>query len=128
MLGLHRRLCHSATDVDEGIGDDTEADPALHSTVAFVAAPIETVASFCDADPPFTSRAPFLPVAEPPFLLLTFACRTLGGTIRYTDPLDAHCLGFSIVFRGVEGGVGGYEVWCTVKRALMRFDGRNQHI
>jgi hypothetical protein len=22
---------------------------------------------------------------------VTFACRDLGGTIRYTDPLDAHC-------------------------------------
>ena len=94
MLSLHRRLCHPATDVDEGVGDDAEADPALHSTVAFVAAPIETVAPLYDADPSFTSRAPFLPVAEPPFLLHTIACRTLGGTIRYTDPFDAQCLGF----------------------------------
>ena len=100
MLRLHRRLCHPATDVDECVGDEAEADPALHSTVAFVAAPIETVAPLYNADPSFTSRAPFLSVSEPPFLLLTFPRRTLGGTIRYTDPLDAHCLGFSVVFPG----------------------------
>src|SRR5215469_3926935 len=127
-LRSRRRLGHRATGVDEGIGDEAEADPTLHSTVAFVAAPIETVTPLCDADASFASRAPFLPVAEPPFLLLTFACRALGGTIGYTDPLDAHCLGLSVIFPGIEGGIGCYEVWRTVKRASMRFDGRNQHI
>jgi len=33
-----RRLFHSATDVDEVVGDDTEADPAIHSDRSLVAA------------------------------------------------------------------------------------------
>ena len=42
--------------------------------------------------------------------------------------LDAHCLGFSVIFPRVEGGIGCYEVRRAVKRASMRVDGRNQHI
>ena len=43
-LGLSAGLLgHDAADVDEIISDDAEADPALHSGIAPVAAAIETV-------------------------------------------------------------------------------------
>jgi hypothetical protein len=29
-------------------------------------------------------------------------------------PLDAHCLGLSVIFPGIESGIGCYEVWCAV--------------
>jgi hypothetical protein len=54
-----------------------------------------------------------------------FFCSHLHGELLverfgYTDPLDAHCLGFSVIFPGIEGGIGCHEVSRTVKYALMR--------
>jgi hypothetical protein len=54
-----RRLLHHAADVDEVVGGDAEADPAIHSPLAGAAA-AETVSPF-DADAP-TSAAPLLAV------------------------------------------------------------------
>ena len=47
---LRGLLGHDAADVDEIISDHTEADPALHSGIAFVAAAIETVSPLDHAD------------------------------------------------------------------------------
>ena len=55
------------------IGDDTEADPAVHSDVPLVAATIEAVSSFDHADAALGSGAPLLAVAEPTLSLLAFA-------------------------------------------------------
>jgi hypothetical protein len=42
--GLRDRvLFHGATDVDDVVGDDAEADPAVHSDVALVTAAVEAV-------------------------------------------------------------------------------------
>jgi hypothetical protein len=43
-------LVQGATDVDEIVGDDAEPDPAPHSGVALVAAAVEAVSAFGDAD------------------------------------------------------------------------------
>jgi hypothetical protein len=61
-------LGHDAADVDEIIGDHAEADPALHSGIASVAAAIETVPPLDHADATLTSGAPFLAAAEPALL------------------------------------------------------------
>jgi hypothetical protein len=72
---------HDAADVDEIISDHAEADPALHSAIAPVAAAIETVSPLDHADATLASGAPFLAVAEPALLLLALALRALGGAI-----------------------------------------------
>jgi hypothetical protein len=56
---------HGATDVDDVVGDDAEADPAVHSNGASVSAAIEAMSPFDDADASLASSAPFLAVAEP---------------------------------------------------------------
>jgi hypothetical protein len=66
---------HGPADVDDVVGDDPEANPALHSDVALVATAAEAVSPFDDADASLASGAPFLTVAEPPLLLLTFYAR-----------------------------------------------------
>ncbi len=68
--------------------------------------------------PTFCSASP---VAESPFLLLTFACMAVGGTIVDTDPLDAHCLGFSVIFAGIESGIGCYEVYGQARVDALRW-------
>ena len=69
MLRLHRRLCHPATDVDEGVGDDAEADPALDARQTLVATAVQAVASLEKTDAALAAGAPLLSVAEPAFLL-----------------------------------------------------------
>jgi hypothetical protein len=66
-------LGHDAADVDEIISDHAEADQALHSGIAPVAAAIETVSPLDHADATLASGAPFLAVAEPALLLLAFS-------------------------------------------------------
>ncbi len=56
-------LGHDAADVDEIISDHAEADPALHSGIAPVAAAIETVSPLDHADATLASGAPFLAVS-----------------------------------------------------------------
>ena len=51
-------LGHDAADVDEIISDHAEADPALHSGIAPVAAAIETVSPLDHADATLASGAP----------------------------------------------------------------------
>ena len=55
--GLRGRLgSDHAADVDEVVGDDPETDPAPHSVVAAVSAPIEAVTTLADTDATFASR------------------------------------------------------------------------
>ena len=72
-----------ASDVDQIVCDDTEADPAFHAVIAFVAAAGETVPALYDADASLAPGAPFLTVSEPALLLLAFALGALGrfGTV-----------------------------------------------
>src|SRR5580704_7001477 len=53
-----RLLFHGATDVDDVVGDDAEAHPAVHSDVALVSAAVEAVSPFDDADASLASGAP----------------------------------------------------------------------
>jgi hypothetical protein len=87
-----------SADVDEVIADHAETDPALHSAITLVAASVEPVTTLHHADAPFTAGSPFLPVAEPGFLLfpLPFSAPVLrlGMHTRLT-PLS--CAAFSLL-------------------------------
>ena len=86
---LPRLLFHRAANVDDVVGDDAEANPAVHSVEAFVVATIETVSPLDHADATLAAGPPFLAVAEPTLLLLAFALRALGGAVGDADALDA---------------------------------------
>jgi hypothetical protein len=92
-----RRLFQNAADVDEVVGDDAEANPAIHSGRSLVAATAKALSPFDDADVPLASGALLLAVAEPSFFLLPFAFRAFGGAIGNTDALVALCLRSSLV-------------------------------
>src|SRR5262249_3774771 len=85
-------LFYRAADVDDVVGDNAEANPAVHSVEAFVAAAIETVSPLDHADAPLASGPPFLPIAEPALLLLAFALTAFAGAIGNAHALDAHRL------------------------------------
>src|SRR5712671_8157292 len=88
-----------AANIDDVVGNNAEPDPTLHAILTFVPAAVETVSPLGRADAPFASGTPFLAVAEPALLLLTFALGTFGGTIRNADTLDALCFGSCFIFR-----------------------------
>src|ERR1035438_5301739 len=67
--GWFRLAGEYTPDVDEIVGDHAEADPACHATITPVPTAVESVATLQHADAPFTAGPPFLPVAEPWFLL-----------------------------------------------------------
>jgi hypothetical protein len=101
---------HSAADVDDVVGDDSEANPALHSDVAPVAAAAEAVSPFDDADASLASGAPFLAVAELALSLLTFAFEAFGRAIGNANALDALCLRGRLVLGRIECGVRRHQV------------------
>ena len=61
----------SVAEVDEFVGDDPKPDPALHSIVAGIPRPVETVPTLADTDAPLTPGAPSLAAAEPVMLGLS---------------------------------------------------------
>ena len=71
-------LCYGVADVDEVVGDDAEANPALHAGVALVAAAVEAMSTFDHADAPLAAGAPGLARPEPAFLLFAPALCTFG--------------------------------------------------
>ena len=104
--------------IDEVVGDDPEADPAPHSIIAAISAPLETVSALAHTDAPLTPRAPSLPVAEPSLLLLLLARGALAAAIGDADPFDAFGFRRRLVLGGIEPGISGDEA--RVIPALLR--------
>src|SRR5262249_29663525 len=102
-----RGLFHSATDIDEVVGDHAEADPAIHSDRSLVAATAKAVSPLDHADSPLASGAPLLAVTEPALFLLAFAFKAFGRAIGNADALDALRLRSSFIAGGIE---------CSVRR------------
>src|SRR3989442_10935045 len=94
-----------AADVDQVVGDDTEADPAFHAVGPFVATAIEAVPPLDDTDAPLTPGPPLLTVAEPALFLFALALRALGGSVRNADARDALRVRGRFIGARVERGV-----------------------
>jgi hypothetical protein len=71
-------LGHGVSDVDEIISDDAEPHPSLHPIVFFIAASVQPVPAFEQANSSFTTSPPFLPFLEPASLLMLAPSPTLG--------------------------------------------------
>src|SRR5256885_1151360 len=119
---------HCAADIDEVIPDHTEPDPALHSSISSVPAPVEPVPPLDHANTSLAPGPPLLAVAEPAFLLLAFAFRTLRVAIWNADAFDALLFRCGFVLDGIECGVCRHQARCAPKPCLVRFDGRDQQI
>src|SRR6266481_2753397 len=80
---------HGAADVDQVVGDDAQADPALDAVGALVATSVQPMAPLKEADPTFTSGSPLLSTAKPALLLERLALGTPVSEVRDGDTLDA---------------------------------------
>src|SRR5437879_263081 len=72
---------HGATDVDQVVGDDAQADPTLHAVGSFVAGSVQSMTSFQEADPDLAPGSPPLGMAEPAFPLKRLALGALGTEV-----------------------------------------------
>jgi hypothetical protein len=85
---LCRLRAQVTAQVDQGVGDDSEADAALHSIASAIAAPLQPAVPLHDADAPFAAGSPFLPLSEPALLSmlecdLRARCREVPRTLGY---------------------------------------------
>src|SRR5271166_2370269 len=118
----------SAAEIDEIVGDDPKPDPALHSIVAGISAPVEAMSSLAHTDAALAPGAPSLPVAEPALFLLAPALGAFGGAIGNADSFDASGLCRDLVLAGVEAGVSGKQVRCTPELCHVHLNRRDQQI
>jgi len=76
------------SDIDQVVGDHSEANPALHPIVTAISASIETVSALAHTDAPLASHTPSLPVADHRFicsrLRATLLLLRLGMQTRFT--------------------------------------------
>src|ERR1700730_1334909 len=127
--GLRGRLLfHRTADVDDVVGDDAESHPTVHSDESLVAAAVETMSPFDDADTALASGAPLLAVAEPTLFLLAFAFEAFGRAIRNADAFDTLRLRGGLILGGVERSVRRHQTRRASQPCLMRFDGCNQQV
>src|ERR1700676_2222245 len=121
-------LFQGAADVDDVFGGHAEPDPALHSGITLVMAPIKTVPPLAYADASLASGTPPLAVTEPALPLLTFAVGALGRTVGNADAFDALRFCCGLVFGGVECCVRCHQVRWASQNCSMHLDGGNQQV
>ena len=86
------------------------------------------MSAFDHADAALASGAPLLAIAEPAFLLLTFAVGTAGRAIGNADAFDTFRLGSGFVLGGVELGIRRHQARCASQQGLMCVDGCDQQV
>src|SRR5258705_2362308 len=100
---------HSA-DVNEVVADHAESNPALHSTITFVTATVQSMPPFHHADASFATGSPFLAVSEPALFLLPLTLGAFGGAIGNAYPLHAFFMRRRFVGGREKAGVGSDQV------------------
>src|SRR6516164_10965626 len=111
--------CQNCSHIDERVCDHSESDPPFHPFLSPIAAAVEPVPSFEHADPALAPRPPFLPLAEPAFLLVLASCRAVGRTIRDRDPLYPQRVCLPFVFRRIKTGIACQQLGRPPQPLLM---------
>src|SRR6516164_7095736 len=97
--------CQNSSHIDVRVCHHPASDPPFHPFLSPIAAAVEPVPSFEHADPALAPRPPFLPLAEPAFLLVLASGRAVGRTIRDRDPLHPQRVCLPLIFRGVKTSI-----------------------
>ena len=71
----------SAAEIDKVVGDDPEPDPAPHSIVAGISAPVEAMSSLAHTDAALAAGTSSLPAAQPAL----FFARACGRRFWWSD-------------------------------------------
>src|SRR5437667_8041027 len=103
------RSGQATADVDQVVGDHSQAHPALHPSEPSISASIQPVASLQHADATLTARPPLLTLAEPSSLLIGPALLAACAPIGNRNPLHSQRLDRFFVLPRVEGRIGGHQ-------------------
>ena len=111
-------------DVHEIVGDDTEADPAVHAVFTMVATAVESVSAFEHADAAFTAGAPPLPATEPALAFKRTSRRRFRATPRQDHTSNAAIDRRLLIGRRAEAAIAGGQARCATEDGLMTIEGR----
>src|SRR5262249_55080592 len=111
--------CQNSSHIDERVCDHPESDPPFHPFLSPIAAAVEPVPSFEHADSALAPRPPFLPLAEPAFLLVLASGRVGGGTFGDRAPLPPRRASPLFFFRRVKPGIPAQQLGRPPQPLLM---------
>jgi hypothetical protein len=107
------------------VGDNAPPDPPFKAIFTVVETPIQPIATFQDADPPFDAMVVTSPSLEPtlPFML----CSLSRPIARFgkDDPSDAHLFCPSLVVWGVQAAVSTCLVGGPIEQSLVLLQARD---
>src|SRR5258706_8329773 len=110
-------------DVHQIVGDDPEADPAVHAIFAMVATAVESVSAFEHTDAAFAADAPPLTPTEPALALVRVPRLGLLAAPRQYDPADAAVRRGLFIGRRAETAIAGRQIRCAAEDVLMPIQG-----
>ena len=105
-----RLAAEASRHVDQVVGDDPEADPAMHAVDAVIATASETMSPFDHADAPFAADAPALATPKPPVAFIRAPGRGFRPSSWEDDPAHAAIRGGLFVGGGAEAAIAGREM------------------
>src|ERR1035438_10015903 len=123
-ISLHQ----NPADVDQRVGNHSQAHPAVEAVGTSIAAAIQSVPPLQHADPALTPGSPFLSFLEPAFLLKLFPDRTLGRAAGDRNPFHSHRQNLALVGRRIESSVPRRQVRNASQALAMNLDRRHQEI
>ena len=109
-------------DVHQIVGDDPEANPAVHAVFSMVTTAVESMSAFQHTDPAFAADAPPLSPTEPALALVRAPRGRLRATMRQHDSADVAVHRGPFVRRRAEAAIAGREIWCASKDRLVPMD------
>src|SRR6266581_2995196 len=121
------RSGQATADVDQVVGDHSQAHPALHPSEPPISASIQPVASLQHADATLTARPPLLTLAEPSSLLIAPALLAARAPIGNRNPFHSQRPDRFFVLTRVEGRIGGHQLWGPPQPLLLLLHRAHQH-
>ena len=112
--------CHCISDVDEVVGDHSEANPTLHTVGSTITASAQAVAALDHTDASFTTGPPRLRFLKPPALFQLFPLCAACAAIWHGDPLHTFVLSCTFLCLRVEARIGRHQPGYSPKYLLVR--------
>src|SRR5258706_12639360 len=110
-------------DVHQIVGDDPEADPAVHAVFTMVATAVESVSAFEHTDAAFAADAPPLTPTEPALAFVRVPRRRLRATTRQYDSADATVRRRLFIGRRAEAAIAGRQIRCAAEDGVVPIQG-----
>lgn len=122
LLSGGRAVVEEGRNIDQVVGDDAQSDPAMHTIVAMVAAPSQSVTALQHTDPSFAPGAPALPPTKPALWFMGAPGSRLSAARGQDHATHASIRRGALVGRRRQAPVAGREIWRASKDLLMSIE------